>query len=325
MKNITMRDAIRDALAEEMRRDDRVFLIGEDIGIYGGTLQITRGLFDEFGKERIIDTPISENAITGAAVGAAMTGLRPVLELMFGDFLYLASDQLANNAAKMCYAYDGRISVPMVVRAPFGGGTRSGMHHSQNLEALVASVPGLKVVMPASAYDAKGMMISAIRDKNPVVFLEHKLLLGSRSLIPDEEYTVPLGKAKIVREGRDLTVIAWGNMVPKSLDAAEASSKIGIDVEVIDLRSLSPIDRPTIVNSVIKTGRVVIAHEACLTGGFGGEIAAILAKEAFGYLDAPIERVAAPDTPVPFSPTLEDEYIPTSKSILDRIKYLMNV
>lgn len=316
----TMRDTIREAMAEEMRRDDSVFLIGEDIGVYGGTLKVTDGLYDEFGAQRVIDTPISENAITGAAVGAAMMGMRPVLELMFGDFLYLASDQLCNNAAKMRYGYDGKMSVPMVARAAYGGGSRSGMHHCQNLEGVVAQCPGLKVVIPSNAYDAKGLLKSAIRDNDPVVFLEHKMLYGTRCEVPDEEYTVPIGKAEIVRAGTDVTIVCWGSMVPKALKAADTLAKENIDAEVLDLRTIRPYDREAVVQSVVKTSRLLIAHEACLTGGFGGEIAAAVAKDAFGYLDAPIERVGAPDTPVPFSPALEDAYLPGEPEILAAVR-----
>ena len=319
--NITMRESIRQAMAEEMRRDETVFLLGEDIGQYGGTLKVTDGLWAEFGGDRVIDTPISENAITGASVGAAMMGMRPVVELMFGDFFFLAADQLGNNAAKMRYIYDGKISVPMVVRAAFGGGSRTGIHHSQSLEAVLANIPGLKIVMPSNAYDAKGLLKAAIRDNDPVIFMEHKMLYGTRSEIPEEDYTVPIGKAKVVKEGTDLTIVAWGNMVPKSLTAAKKlEEEDGISVEVVDLRTIVPVDHETIVNSVIKTGRLLIVHEASITGGFGGEIAAIVSKEAFGYLDAPIERVAAPDTPVPFSPTLEDAYLPNPEKIVEKAR-----
>lgn len=316
----TMRDSIREAMAEEMRRDTSVFLFGEDIGQYGGTLKVTDGLWAEFGDERVIDTPISENVIAGASVGAAMMGMRPVAELMFGDFLLLAADQLGNNAAKMRYVYDGKMSVPMVVRAAFGAGSRSGIHHSQNFEAMLSNIPGLKIVIPSNAYDAKGLLKSAIRDNDPVVFLEHKMLYGTRSEVPDEEYTVPIGKAAVVREGTDLTIVSWGNMVPKSLVAAEKLQEEGISCEVIDVRSIVPLDKETIVQSVIKTGRLMIVHEAPGTGGFGGEIAAVAAKEAFGWLDAPIERVTAPDTPVPFSPVLEDAYLPNPEKIVAAAK-----
>lgn len=313
---IRMRQAIKDALHEEMTRDEKVFLLGEDIGKYGGTLQITVGLYDKFGKDRVLDTPISEYAITGAAIGAAMMGMRPVLELMFADFLPLAADQLLNNAAKMSYGYDGKMNVPMVVRAPVGAGMRSGMHHCQSLEGWFLNAPGIKIVMPSNAYDAKGLLKAAIRDNNPVIFLEHKMLYGTKCEVPEEDYIVPIGKAKVKREGKDLTIVAYGAMVSKSMNAANMLEKEGISAEVIDLISISPIDHETIVNSVIKTSRLLIVHEACLTGGVGGEIAAIVAKEAFGYLDAPIERVAAPDTPVPFSPSLEDAFIPNEEKII---------
>ncbi len=316
MKKITMREAIREALMEEMAVDADVILIGEDIGSYGGTLQVTAGIWDKFGSDRVIDTPISEAAITGAAIGAAMMGMKPVVELMFSDFLPIAADQLVNNAAKMCYAYDGDMSVPLVIRAPFGAGSRSGMHHSQNLEAWFTNVPGIKVLMPATAADAKGLLKAAIREPNPVIFLEHKLLYGVRDEVPEEDFVIPIGKAAIRREGKDLTIVSCGAMVNKSLRAAEELTKLGIDAEVVDLRSIKPLDTQTIVKSVIKTSRLLITHEAPMIGGIGGEIAAVVSKEAFGYLDAPIERVGAQDTPVPFSPTLEDFYIPSEQRIV---------
>lgn len=316
----TIRESIREALAEEMRRDPTVFVVGEDVGAYGGTLQVTLGLFDEFGAERVIDTPISESSITGLATGAAMAGMRPVLELMFADFVFIAFDQLANNAAKMCYGYNGQLSVPMVVRAPFGAGTRSGKHHCQSVEALLGHIPGLKVVIPSNAYDAKGLMKAAIRDNNPVVFLEHKLLYGTRAEVPDEDYVLPLDKARVKREGRDVTIVSWANMLPKALKAADTLAAEGIEAEVIDLVSAKPIDKETIVASVTKTGRLLVAHEAVLTGGLGAEIGAIVAKEAFGYLDAPIERVGAPDIPPPFSPSLEDAFIPGEADILEKVR-----
>ncbi len=317
---MTMREAIRTALAEEMRRDDRVFLLGEDIGAYGGTLMITDGLYAEFGGDRVIDTPLSEVAITGAAIGSAMMGMRPVLEIMFADFLPLVMDQVANNAAKACYSYDGRMCVPMVLRAPFGGGTRSGMHHSQNLEAWLLHTPGLKVVMPATPADAKGLLLSSIRDLSPVIFLEHKMLLGARGEVPEGEYTVPIGKASVCREGRDLTIVACGHMVTKALKAAEELARDNLEAEVIDLRSIAPLDSDTILASVCKTNRLLITHEACKTGGIGGEIAAIVTENALDALDAPIERVAAPDCPVPFSATLEDYYLPQAGQIVARAK-----
>jgi len=320
-----MREAIKEALSEEMIKDERVFLIGEDIGHYGGTLQITAGLFKIFGGARVIDTPISESAITGAAIGAAMMGMRPVLELMFSDFLPLAADQLINNAAKMCYSYNGQMQVPMVIRAPFGAGTRSGMHHSQNLESCFANIPGLKIVMPSNAYDSKGLLKAAIRDNNPVIYFEHKMLYGTRCDVSEDDFIVPIGKADIKRAGKDITIVAWGAMVPKALNAAISLEREGIEAEVVDLRSLKPIDEETIVKSVIKTSRLLIVQEACLHGGLAGEVAAIAAKSAFEYLDAPIERIGAPDTPVPFSPTLEDAFIPNEVKIVETTKKMFGI
>ncbi len=320
MPAMTMREAIRTALAEEMRRDPDVFVIGEDVAVYGGTLQVTAGLWNEFGDERVIDTPLSEVAAAGAAIGAAMMGMRPVLEIMFADFIPLALDQILNNAAKMCYAYDGEMSVPMVLRAPFGAGVRSGMHHCQNLEAWFAHIPGIKVLMPTTPEDAKGLLKAAIRDPDPVIFLEHKLLYGVRGETPEGDYIVPIGKAAVRKEGKDISIVACGAMTPKALDAAKELASSGIDAEVIDLRSIRPLDENAIVGSVRKTGRLLIVHEACQTGGIGGEIAAVVARDALGYLDAPIERVTAPDTPVPFSPTLEDFFIPQTKAIVERAK-----
>lgn len=317
---MTLRDAVRAAMAEEMRRDDRVFVLGEDVGVYGGTLQVTLGLFEEFGANRVLDTPLSEVAITGAAIGSAMMGMRPVLEIMFADFIPLALDQILNNAAKMCYSYDGEMSVPMVLRAPFGGGMRSGMHHCQNLEAMFAHIPGIKVVMPTTPEDAKGLLIAAIRDPNPVIYLEHKMLYGVRGDVPEGEYVTPIGKAAIRREGRDLTIVTCGAMVLKALQAAKELADSGIEAEVIDLRTIAPLDKETILESVKKTSRLLIAHEACKTGGIAGEIAAVVAEEAMGWLDAPIMRVAALDSPVPFSGTLEDYFLPQAAQIVESAK-----
>ena len=319
---MTLREAIRTTLAEEMRRDPRVFVLGQDVGAYGGTLQVTAGLFDEFGSDRVIDTPLSEVAITGSAIGSAMMGMRPVLEIMFADFIPLALDQILNNAAKMCYAYDGEMAVPMVLRAPFGGGMRSGMHHCQNLEAMLAHIPGIKVLMPTTPEDAKGLLLAAIRDPNPVIFLEHKMLYGVRGDVPEGDYTVPIGKAFIRREGRDMTFVACGALVNKSMQAANELAKVGIEAEVVDLRTISPLDSETILSSVRKTSRLLIAHEACKTGGIGGEIAALVAEEAIDALDAPIVRVAAPDCPVPFSAPLEDAFLPQPNQIVEQAKSL---
>lgn len=319
MPEISVGRALREALREEMARDESVFLIGEDIGTYGGAFRITRGLLAEFGEQRVIDTPISESAIAGAAVGAAIMGTRPVAEIMFQDFATLAIDQILNCAAKLRYLHNGRVTVPMVLRAPFGAGIHAGAHHSQSIEAMFCHIPGVKVVCPSTPYDAKGLLKSAIRDPNPVLFFENKLVYGLKGEVPEEDYTVPLGKADVKREGKDVTVVVWGLMVPKALRAATELVEKGIELEVIDLRTLYPLDTEAIINSVKKTGRLLIVHEACKTGGLGGEIAAIVAKEAFGYLDAPIERVAAPDAPVPFSPPLEEVFIPQQKDIVDAV------
>lgn len=316
MKEISVVQALRDALREEMLRDERVFLIGEDIGTYGGAFRATRGLLAEFGELRVIDTPISESAIAAAAVGAAIMGMRPVAEIMFQDFLTLALDQILNCAAKLRYLHNGQATVPMVLRAPFGAGIHAGAHHSQSIEAMFCHIPGVKVVCPSTPHDAKGLLKAAIRDPNPVLFFEHKLAYGIRGQVPDEDCIVPLGKADIKRGGKDITVVAWGFMVHKTLKAADDLAGKGIELEVVDLRTLVPLDTETIVNSIKKTGRLIVVHEACKTAGFGGEIAAIAAKEAFDYLDAPIERVTAPDTPVPFSPPLEEAFIPQPKDII---------
>ncbi|MFO7312377.1 MAG: alpha-ketoacid dehydrogenase subunit beta, partial [Bacillota bacterium] len=272
MREITYAQAVREALAEEMRRDERVFLMGEDIGVYGGAFGVTLGLIDEFGPERVMDTPLSEAAIIGAAAGAAVLGMRPVAEVQFSDFLTIGSDQLVNQAAKMRYMFGGKVRVPMVVRTPAGSGTGAAAQHSQSLETWFMHIPGLKVVAPATPYDAKGLLKSAIRDDNPVVVFEHKLLYKTKGPVPEEDYTVPIGKAAIRREGTDITVIATSVMVLRSLAAADRLAEEGISVEVIDLRSLRPLDTETIVKSVCKTGRAVVVHEANKFAGFGGEI-----------------------------------------------------
>lgn len=324
MKQITMREAIKLSMAEELRNDKDVFLIGEDIGAYGGTLQVTVGLYDEFGPERIIDTPLSEYAIMGAGIGAALMGLKPIVEIMFADFLPLVADQLINNAAKMCYAYDGEKSIPLVLRAPFGAGTRSAMHHSQNLEGMLMGIPGLKMVMPTTPADAYGLMKSSIADPNPVVFFEHKLLYGVRGEVP-LNVVVPLGKASVVQDGEDLTIVTWGSMVAKSLTAAkQLREQDNIRAEVVDLRTIKPLDEETVLSSVKKTGRLVIVHEACTTGSIAGEIAMLVANKAIEYLDGPVVRVGAPDTPVPFSPTLEDFFIPSAKKVYDAARGLFS-
>ena len=323
MRQITFREAIREALIEEMEHDPLMFLIGENIGQLGGVYQVNKGLLDRFGQERVLDMPISESGFVGAAVGAALLGTRPVVDLMFNDFLPLAMDQIANHAAKMRYMYDGKAGVPMVIRTCFGAGTSSGCSHSQSLEAWTVHCPGLKVVMPSTPRDAKGLLKAAIRDDDPVIFFEHRLLYAMKGDVPNEEYIIPLGHAEVKREGRDVTVVATAIMVHKALNAGAELAKEGIEIEVVDPRSLLPLDHDTLINSVKKTGRLVIVHEACKTGGIGAEIAAIVGKEALGYLDAPIERLCAPDIPVPFSPPLENHYIPKTEDIVKTVKNLL--
>jgi len=324
-KELTMGEALNEALREEMEKDENVIIMGEDIGIdaigpIGGLWPPTRGLCMEF-PERVIGTPISEALLVGAAVGAALVGMRPVVEIMFADFLTLAMDQIVNYAAKMRYNYGGKASVPIVIRAPFGVrlGSGSGLHHSQSPEAWFLNVPGIKIVMPSTPYDAKGLLKASIRDEDPVIFFEHKMLYGMKGYVPKDEYVIPLGKADVKREGNDATIVATGLMVHYSLSAADKLQKKGIDVEVIDPRTLLPLDKDTILHSVKKTGRLAIVHEAPITGGFGGEIAAIIAEEALYYLDAPIVRVGAPFTPVPFSPPLEKTYLPGEEKIISAI------
>lgn len=321
MRKIAYREALKEALREEMRRDARVFLLGEDIGRYwGGAFKVTKGLAEEFGDERVIDTPISESAIVGAAVGAAITGMRPVAEIMFGDLTTLAMDQIANQAAKIRYMFGGQAKCPIVIRTPFGAGVNIAAHHSQSLEAWFMHVPGLYVAVPSTAYDAKGLLKTAIRGDNPVIFCEHKLLYPLEGEVPEEEYTIPFGVADIKREGTDVTIVATLIMVHKALNAAEELAAEGISIEVIDPRTLTPLDKQTIIKSVKKTGRVVIVTEDCKTAGVSAEIAAVIAEEAIDYLDAPIKRIAEPDTPIPFSPSLEQFVIPDEKTIVKAVK-----
>jgi len=321
VRKITYRESLREALREEMQRDPRVFLLGEDIGRYwGGAFKVTEGLAQEFGDERVRDTPISESAIVGAAVGAAITGMRPVAEIMFGDLAALAMDQICNQAAKIRYMFGGQVSCPLVVRTPFGAGVNIASHHSQSLESWFMHVPGLYVAAPSSPYDAKGLLKTAIRGSNPVFFCEHKLLYPIEGEVPEHEYLLPFGKADLKKEGADVTLIAISYMVHKALNAAALLQKEGIDVEVVDPRTLTPLDKATITGSVKKTGRLVIVSEDCRTGGVSAEIAALVAEEALDYLDAPIKRVASPDTPIPFSPPLEQFIIPNEQSIIKAVK-----
>jgi pyruvate dehydrogenase E1 component beta subunit len=325
VREVTIRDALREALREEMQRDESVFLLGEDIGrFWGGAFGVTKGLAEEFGDERVRDTPISENAIIGVAVGTAITGMRPVAEIMFGDLTALAVDQICNQAAKIRYMFGGQVSVPCVIRTPFGAGVNIASHHSQSLEAWFMHTPGLQVAVPSTPYDAKGLLKTAIRGNNPVFFVEHKLLYPIKGMIPNEDYTVPFGVADVKREGKDVTIVATLYMVHKALASAEQLNREGISVEVLDPRTLVPLDKTAIVKSVRKTGRLVIVSEDCKTAGVSAEIAGIVAEEALDYLDAPIKRVAEPDTPIPFSPPMEQFVIPNENSIVQAVRSIVS-
>jgi pyruvate/2-oxoglutarate/acetoin dehydrogenase E1 component len=307
-------DAIREGIREEMQRDERVFLLGEDIGVYGGAFKVTDGLIAEFGEERVIDTPLAETAIVGAAVGAAMMGMRPVAEMQFIDFISCAFDMITNFAAKSRYRTG--VGVPLVIRGPAGGGVHGGPFHSQNPEAYFAHTPGLKVVQPATASDAKGLIKAAIRDDDPVLFFEHKFLYRRiKEELPAGDVIVPIGKAAVKREGRDLSIITYGAMVWTALEAAKTLEAEGIDAEVVDLRTLFPMDEETVLESVAKTNKAILLHEATRTGGLGAEIAAVLSERCFEYLDGPLVRVTAPDTPVPYSPPLEEAFLPNAEKL----------
>ena len=322
-KAVTMIEAIRQGIWEEMERDETVFVIGEDVGAYGGAFKLTEGFIDKFGAERMIDTPISEAAIVGAACGAALMGMKPVAEFQFIDFISAGFDLLTNYAAKCRYRWGA--GVPAVFRGPCGSGLRTGPFHSLNPESFFLNTAGLKMVEPSTAYDAKGLIKAAIRDPDPVLFFEHKKLYRLprlREEIPADDYIVEIGKARTVREGRDLTIITFGAMVLTALDAAEELEKEGLDVEIIDLRTLAPLDKTGIVASVKKTSRALVLHEASRTGGIGGEIAALIGEEAFEWLDAPVLRLASIDTPVPYSPPLEDYYLPETKDVVDAARKL---
>lgn len=323
MRELTYWQAVQEALREEMMRDPRVFLMGEDIGVYGGAFGATRGLLAEFGAERVRCTPISEATIVGAGIGAAITGMRPVVEIMFMDFVTLAMDQIANHAAKFRYMYGPQARVPLVIRTPAGGGRSYGATHSQSLEAWFLHVPGLKVIAPATPADAKGLLKSAIRDDNPVLCVEHKLLYATTGPVPDGDVVEPLGQAAIRREGTDVTLVAYSYYVGVALQAAEALARDGIEAEVVDLRTLVPLDTEAVLDSVRKTGRLVCIEEGTRTGGVGAEIAARVAEEAYEYLDAPIRRVATPDIPIPFSPVLEDAALPKVDGIIRTVTELL--
>jgi 2-oxoisovalerate dehydrogenase E1 component beta subunit len=317
----TYLEAIREGLWEEMERDPNVFVLGEDVGVYGGPFKVTDGFIEHFGARRVVDTPISESAIVGAAIGAGLMGLRPVAEMQFADFITCGFDQIVNFAAKCRYRWNA--PVPIVVRSPSGGGIHGGPFHSQNPEMWFVRTPGLKVVCPATAYDAKGLIKSAVRDNDPVIFFEHKgLYRRIKEDLPAGDYTVPIGKAKVVREGRDLTIVTYGAMLWTALEAADELAKEGASIEVVDLRTLLPLDRETVLASVRKTSKVLLVHEDTRTGGMAGELAVSITESIFEYLDGPILRVTAPDTPVPFSPTLEEAFLPNTAKIVEKARWL---
>ena len=325
MREINFRQAIGEALDEEMARDPSVFILGEDVGKMGGLMGEIGGLYLKYGIDRVRDTPLSEAAILGAAIGAAITGMRPVARMRFADFLGVAWDEIMNQMTKMRYMFGGKINMPLTMDALSGAGRRTAAQHSQSIEGMMMSIPGLKIVLPSNAYDAKGLLKTAIRDDNPVMFFEHKLLMwaGPKSQVPDEEYLIPFGQAAIKREGSDVTVVATAYMVTKALNAAEKLQEKGISLEIIDPRTIVPFDKETVLNSVKKTGRLVIFTEECQTGSFAGQVAAIAADEGFDYLDAPIKRVNAPDTPVPYGIVLEDFWMPDENQLIKAINEIM--
>lgn len=323
MREISYMEALREAIRQAMEQDERVFVIGEDIGIYGGAFGVTAGLLDQFGPERIIDTPISEAGIAGALVGAAVTGMRPIGEIQFSDFVVLSMEQLVMQGAKMRFMFGGKAELPFVLRLASGSGTGAAAQHSESLENWFVHVPGLKVVMPSTPYDAKGLLLASLEDKNPVMFFEHKLLYKTKGHVPEEMYTIPLGQSHVVREGTHVTVVATSVMVLRALEAAEILSKEGIELEIIDPRTLKPLDENPIVQSVIKTGKALIVHEAVKTGGFGGELSAVIMEsEAFAYLDAPVIRLAGLDMPIPYNRTLEYHAVPQVENIVEEARKL---
>jgi 2-oxoisovalerate dehydrogenase E1 component beta subunit len=325
MAEMTLIEGLRQGMDEELERDERVFIVGEDVGPRGGVFRATQGLYEKYGGDRIVDSPLAELSIVGIGIGTALYGMRPVCEIQFADFIYPAFNQIVSEAARMCYRSNGEWTVPMVIRAPYGGGIGGGLYHSQSIEAFFAHVPGLKVVVPSTPYDAKGLFKSAVRDPNPVIYLEpkkgYRLIRGE---VPeDEEVLVPIGPARISREGNDLTLFAYGMMHHYALEAAERVAEEGIDTEVVDLRTLKPVDRDTILASVTKTGKALIVHEDNLTVGYGAEIAAILVEEAFGHLDAPVRRLTGPDIPaMPYSHPLQDWFMPDTDRIAEAIREL---
>ena len=311
------------AISEEMERDENVFVIGEDVGVLGGAFRVTKDLLDKFGSKRVVDTPLSESAIIGCSLGAAMCGLRPIAEIMFIDFIGVCLDQIMNQVAKVRYMLAGQVEVPMVIRMPAGFGKSWGAQHSQSLESFFCHIPGLKVVMPATPYDAKGLLKTAIRENNPIIFIEHKFLYSTNGDVPDEQYMIEIGSADVKRQGSDVTIVTYSQMVYSSLKAAEILAKDGIEVEIIDLRTLDPLDVSTIIKSVKKTNRAVVVEEGYRKVGMGAEISCIITEQAFDHLDAPVERIAAMDVPVPFSSVLEDEVRPKVEDIVKTVKNMM--
>ncbi|MDA8199052.1 MAG: alpha-ketoacid dehydrogenase subunit beta [Thermaerobacter sp.] len=314
---MTYLEAVRETLRQEMRRDARIIIYGEDVGVRGGVFRATEGLQDEFGEDRVMDSPLAESAIIGTAIGAAINGLRPVPEIQFADFIFPAVNQIVQEAARIRYRSNGTFGVPIVIRAPYGGGIHGALYHSQSIEAFFAHVPGLKVVMPATPYDVKGLLAASIEDEDPVLFLEHKGAYRSiRGDVPDERYLIPLGEAEVKREGTDVSIISWGMTVNSSLKAAENLAKQGVSVEVLDLRTIRPLDTEAILKTAKKTGKVLVVHEDNLTGGFGGEVSALIAEHALFHLDAPIRRLAGPDVPaMPYAPSLEHAFLVTPEKI----------
>lgn len=323
-RELTYVEALREGLTQAMEKDDRIFLIGEDIGTYGGAFGVTAGLIDKFGEDRVMDSPISEAGIAGACVGSAITGMRPVGEIQFMDFVTISMEQLVLQAAKIRYMFGGKVTVPMVLRMPAGSGTGAAAQHSESLENWFVHVPGIKTVMPSNPYDAKGLLLSAIQDPNPVIFIEHKLLYKTKGYVPETEYTIPISQSAVVREGNDLTIVATSIMVNRAKEAADQLAEEGISIEIIDPRTLNPLDETPIIESVIKTGKALIVHEAVQTGGFGGELVARISQsEAFDYLDAPVRRLAGLDTPIPYNRTLEYNAVPQVESIVEEARHIV--
>lgn len=325
MREVTYAEAIKESMTQRMRADEDVFIMGEDIGVYGGAFGVTNGMIDEFGPERVRITPISEAAISGCAVGAAMMGMRPILEIQFSDFVMIAMDNIVNQAAKMRYMFGGKAQVPTVVRLPSGSGAGFAAQHSQSLEAWMAHIPGLIVIQPSNPYDAKGLMSTAINNNNPVIYYEHKMLYNMKGEVPEEEYEIPLGVADVKRAGSDITVVATGIMVNRALEAAKELEKEGIHIEVIDPRTLVPLDTKTIIKSVKKTNRALVVYEAVERGGYGAEIASMIGEsDAFDYLDAPVSRLGGVATPIPYNPTLEKAAVPQVQNIVDKCKTMIS-